>query len=589
MAGNDSRVLAATGLLNYTAARALVGTVGQTIAVAGRVTAGDGGEGSFVWKAGAATDNDGTILLSTGGYWERIRLDDSYKPGWWGGSPSSANNTTALQLAIDTASGNGGGVVSMIEGVWTCTGDVSLSSYVQLAGASYGTVLKFTSGARLKTISTRSASLRNLKLWSTASTSALYVGTLANQALLRFDVIDCEIKADGTGNACVYLEGNTGTGGNGYVYWPSFLNCDFHGPGAANGATAILRYGSTGNGVLFTKVIGGRMTGAARHLDMQRCLNGRFVAVSHDDCFTGTGTGRFIYLGDYANANAFISAHFEESGIEIAVEFTPLCDQNSVDLATPMDFSHVVGLGLGVANKTEGFSQVSGADSNPNPYPTTFALLLQDEIREKTAANGVEIDGALLKDGALWGPVNTSAGVAALTPETGGSGYHAIMRPDGGGLQTAFFSGREQHYGVQRIYNTVGSVLGLDANTDSYVNTTNATPVNLISHTFVADNSVAVIDFTVCAYRTGGARGTGAVGDVAKFVRRVTAKRVAGTTTILATETAGADQADADLAAAAITVGAVVSSGAVVLRVTGAIDTNLKWAGLREARSNVTG
>jgi hypothetical protein len=413
-----------------------------------------------------------------------------------------------------------------------------------------------------------------MKLWSTASTSSLYLATLPNQLLLRFEAIDCEFKAEGSGNACVYMEGNTGTGGNGFVYWPSFINCDFHGPGAGAGSSAIIRTGSTGNGVLFTKVVGGRMTGAARHLDLQKSLNGRYAAISHDDCFTGSGNGRFIYLGSAANANVFSGAHFEESGIEKAVEFTAGCDQNYVEAGTPIDFSHVIGLGLGVANKTSGFSQFAGSDSNPNPDPTTFELLLQNEIREKTAAAGVTIDGALLKDGALWGPVHSTAGVAAFVP---GASYQSVMRPDGAGLQMVFLDGIVRNYARFEFDNGPGNSRGMILEPGTKVTTTGSVLTSLQTIS-ITDNSVVSVVFTINAYRTGGARGTGAVGDVAKFERRVTVKRVSGAVTILATETVGTDYRDADLIAAGTLVSFTTGVGTLITQCNGgAANLTLVW------------
>jgi hypothetical protein len=64
----------------------------------------DGGEGNFVWRSGVATDNDGTIITATGGYWERADATADVDPRWFGAVLNGSTNTlTQLQAAVAAA------------------------------------------------------------------------------------------------------------------------------------------------------------------------------------------------------------------------------------------------------------------------------------------------------------------------------------------------------------------------------------------------------------------------------------------------------------------------------------------------------
>jgi hypothetical protein len=80
---------------------------GDTIFVAGRSTAGDGGEGNFVWRTGSTTDNGGTLLagpVGSGGYWERADVTADVDPRWFGAVLNGSTNTlTQLQAAAAAA------------------------------------------------------------------------------------------------------------------------------------------------------------------------------------------------------------------------------------------------------------------------------------------------------------------------------------------------------------------------------------------------------------------------------------------------------------------------------------------------------
>jgi len=143
-------------------------------------------------------------------------------------------------------------------------------------------------------------------------------------------------------------------------------------------------------------------------------------------------------------------------------------------------------------------------------------------------------------------------------------------------------------YGRIDFRDPSGTSIGLRSEPGTKLSTTALGPFGLQS-VVLADNSVMSVVFTACAYRTGGARGTGAIGDVAKFVRRTTVKQVSGVTTILATETIGVDQLDADLIAAGVAVEIdSPSTGVVRIKCTGAASLNLTWQSLAQMEAVVS-
>lgn len=100
-------------LNSYAQLRTVAGREGQVIALSGRATARDGGQGDFVWKVGAVADDDGHIIsgpVGSGGYWDR--LDPIFKPEQFGAAADGTTNDNdafvAMCLAITT---NNGGIV----------------------------------------------------------------------------------------------------------------------------------------------------------------------------------------------------------------------------------------------------------------------------------------------------------------------------------------------------------------------------------------------------------------------------------------------------------------------------------------------
>ena len=78
---------------------------GQYIQVAGHTAPGDGGGGLFCWTPTAAVTNRGTVVSSdhsVAGHWRRL-YSGAIDVRWFGALGNGADDTTALQSALDTA------------------------------------------------------------------------------------------------------------------------------------------------------------------------------------------------------------------------------------------------------------------------------------------------------------------------------------------------------------------------------------------------------------------------------------------------------------------------------------------------------
>ncbi len=98
----------------------------------------------------AETNNEYTVSEITDTWFEDLTseftvADEIYKAKDFGVSSSEPNNAMALQMAINSASENGGGTVFIGEGTFTFTEEVVLKKGVRLQGAGQNkTVLRFT-------------------------------------------------------------------------------------------------------------------------------------------------------------------------------------------------------------------------------------------------------------------------------------------------------------------------------------------------------------------------------------------------------------------------------------------------------------
>lgn len=150
----------------------------------------------------------------------------------------------------------------------------------------------------------------------------------------------------------------------------------------------------------------------------------------------------------------------------------------------------------------------------------------------------------------------------------------------GAGLE-AFSDANDRPGSALKTVGPDGVVRELEASAfAATVATTTSASTLLLSHKLTA-SSARVIYVDVAVYRTGGARGTGAVGNSASFswqgcVAMVGA--VSGTPTIIGTPEES-DYASADLTTAGISLTvAVASGGLVTVTGAGASGLNLTWA-----------
>jgi len=105
------------------------GSATPAIWLDGYANPADGGEGMFTYVPTDTTsaDNNGTIIVDASGHrYYRNSLDGSLNVAWFGGSPSSSNNATALNYAL-AALGSTGGEIVFAPGIWTFTAAVSFT------------------------------------------------------------------------------------------------------------------------------------------------------------------------------------------------------------------------------------------------------------------------------------------------------------------------------------------------------------------------------------------------------------------------------------------------------------------------------
>jgi hypothetical protein len=746
-AGNDPRFTLSTGILNYAAARLIVGTVGQTIAVAGCITNGDGGEGQFVWRAGSATDNGGTILLSTGGYWERVKQARKQAYVAWFGGNSNADfynaangkwyqdaglTVEASDDAIKFQSCNnylasiGGGEAIIGPGDWyfkTKRGDVTgnefvrVSSNVRWKGRGRDTVIHVAPGCNtlsfggystvigyVDTTSTpsgvndvsfqdftvdhcghknqfytpisglaynfflnnavrvsagRNIRIENIQTYRVNGVYNITVGEYGTPTYATdFCIQNCHIwdfcydsgVSDASYITCGGYRGRiTNNNVNGSVSPDSSINffpwaCyELHGTAlviANNQAErAVGGFNLAGDSANFDDVncYGNtvRYCSAGINLFQYNVNSIRRVRVHNNVIFncwyavlliqdpaTTGGTGRIYDLhitdnqavGDSGAAPRFgISLLCNSSGggaaagsIEIArnklvgfllggIQLGTSQANGLVDNASIVDntIEDCAGVGIkitsptgdaaanftrlkidrnktynGLGSMTYGvytdawlnstcfLGQHTSIGHTLAEYLISTAAYASSTIGKYQVSNGCDLGGVVLSGGRVQGAI--------------------INRPDGAGAAYTPGNGFSNLYGSIRFYTPSGTSEGLAIEPAAKVATTGVGPTNIQS-VVIANNSAFTVVFTVMVYRTGGARGTGAIGDTAKFVRRVTVKYVAGVMSILLTEAIGPDYLDADLNAAGVDITFSTAAGVVIVSGTGAADLNLTW------------
>lgn len=384
---------------NVTALLGIVGFRVTKVHLLGYTTSGDGGGGHFYWDASSTAAHDygtcfqpgfGTGSALATGRWIR-QFSGALEARFFGVKTDGTDQSTPLSHALAAVVARGSGELVFGRGTVTYGTQIELPSYVFLAGeGKSATILKYTgTGAGVhctgKTVafdSLDNSGLRSMQIWATQG-YALELETDATHALAKFRADDCLFKIDGITKAAIHLIGAAGTGGLGYVYWPSFFNCDYEGPLAAGycaiGASAFRS--ETGNGSIFVQIVGGSSRFFGLHFDLVVAHGWRVQGLTCDGNATLTADGYFIKFKG-AGQNVFEDMHLESSGADKLVDFdtTPGCDGNGVADMAQNDIIGVTGDRGLRGNWTRGFAHHSGSDANVVPWATHFGRLLQDTI-----------------------------------------------------------------------------------------------------------------------------------------------------------------------------------------------------------------
>lgn len=499
----------------------------------------------------------------------------------------TTDDTAAIANAIAAVTTNGGNV-QFPAGTYKTTATTTLPSNVFLFGEGRTkSLIQYTgtSDAILATdTTTNGMTAIGVRAISASAASALHLRATGSGLSEHFAARDVWFDLPGvtgasTGAAVLITGGPTGAG---YVYWPLFDHCLWTGVTGLAGTSAIRGKATTtpgtDNGAIFLTILGGRSSRFGVHIDCQQlgCANSRVVGMEFDDQNTsGAGTGRYIKLSNGSNANAFTNLHMESGGTDKMVEFGASVCNNTVEELAGNAITYVVGASVALCgNSTRGFFHSSGSDSNYSFAAQTFDRLLQDVIYEKTPSHGT-ILGALT---ALAGSV-TVAGATTSTSfrATGG----VLTRPDNLGAAVQLGNGFQRTFGDVGYVNAGGNFEFL-RDVGGETTTTTATTVTVWSQQ-VPSSSVTELRCRVTARRTGGSRGTGAVGDGGAWVIAATQKMVgANTGTPTAIGTAGAaleTHLDSDLntAGVAFTDVQLASGGLVNVRMAAVANVNLTW------------
>jgi len=179
-------------------------------------------------------------------------------------------------------------------------------------------------------------------------------------------------------------------------------------------------------------------------------------------------------------------------------------------------------------------------------------LTNDNAITKNHATNGTITESALFDDATQIYTTNRNVGIGTATP---GTLFH-VQQGTLGNEVARLASTATNDDPAERVY-------------QNRVATTDASVTTL--HTFTIPVSTTyAIDAVVVARRTGGAAGTAE--DGACYRMTAVYKNVAGTATIIGTDNITADEDQAGWNAVF-----TVSSGTVLLEVTGAVDNNITW------------
>lgn len=168
--------------------------------------------------AGAANRNVHDKLL------ERVSLKDFGAVG-----NGVADDTAAIQAAVDFVGANGGGIVNVPKGVYQTAG-INLQAGVTLKGeGAYASVIRATSSSNSLVFMHASTCLSDIKLLSSvARTDSFHIDIQGNGVI----VDNCEFGG-------YFIGVNVGTIGSSVVVGAMIKDCEFRDPVAASGAGAV--------------------------------------------------------------------------------------------------------------------------------------------------------------------------------------------------------------------------------------------------------------------------------------------------------------------------------------------------------------
>ncbi len=378
------------------ALRLAVTNAHNTIHVQAYAILGDNGGGIFDYDSTDTTsiDNGGTIIVAGTRRYKR-RLTGPISVKMFGAKADGVTDDyNSIIAAISAASVKGGGDVLFPGSTlpYIHTTSLSIPSGIFLCGeGNVASILKYTGNSDgIIFANTIEAGGSFIQFWAdTTAASAVHLSSDATHANLHNRFVQVVFRADGYTAAATLITGGAGTGGAGYVYFPSFLDCKWT-SSVATVANAAIRT-STVNGAIGIQITSGRTTGFGTHFDFQNgsSQGARISNLVCDNNTTGFGNGLFIKLGPNVNENSFVSMRFETSGSDNVGSIDASATANTIETMTGNYISSLSGGGLGIGfNTTRGFFQIFSNDTNVDPAPKTFNQLLQDTIYERTNGSG---------------------------------------------------------------------------------------------------------------------------------------------------------------------------------------------------------
>lgn len=548
------------GAFNYAQLRSTVATEGDVANCYGRTRARDGGEGQFIY-GNWGPDDDGIVI----GKWKRI-VGRVVLPEWFGASETSTTNSAPVRAAMIAAYTSG--LILRVRTWFTCESPIELpppsaddaAPSITIIGSAFNnngsfgenlsSVLEFTAidGSHFVTLETVS------------SGSHLYTIILRDVALVGPDVADVHSASPRSGHG-IWIKYDPVVGIAPFIKFENVTVMGFKGGSG-------YRLEGCNNSVL-------KDCYALRNGIGFECLAG-FNGCTFLSCHTQGNLDKGAYFESSYGTNWF-------GGVQQNVGEGVVCDGVSA-----FGFYGLYFEGNNQAHDpTKAAFRVGGAvaiSSNIMVEGSTFGSNKGDTylvnggpfIPVNVVAVNCRLYNTVSADGSGVGP----GGVYVMAIEAGAQcGYINCGKPnEGSGI---YYSPNNSNWCIDPQITDLGGQLTKGGET-YYKTTTDATPTVVLTKA-LGDNKSAHFVVTVTARRTGGARGTGAAGDVMTFRQEFAAakKGTAATAATLSTVlgTAFDLSTGGDLTAAGISIACTGSaSGVVTVTATGAVGLDLQWA-----------